>query len=171
MKHLRVAGVLLATLGLAACSEQTDATGEASPTAAVESSAAASPTAPGKSFEKAVGSGKQWTVDTSGWWVPDDPTGCDLTVVCDMNAWPTRGYEQRSKIAIVRHGDKVTVLCQAPSPAAIRNDLAIDSKNWVYAKAGDQYYWFADIHLTRDDLDGLVKGVPECPSNTPGIDG
>ena len=35
MKHLRVAGVLLATLGLAACSEQTDATGEASPTAAV----------------------------------------------------------------------------------------------------------------------------------------
>ena len=118
-----------------------------------------------------LGEGKTWAVDTSGWWVPDDPTGCDMTTVCDMNGWPTRGYEGHSVLAVVRDGDEISVLCQAPTPAAIRNDLAIDSENWVFARVGDEYYWFADIYITGTDLKGLVKGVPDCPSNTPGIDG
>ncbi|HQR78702.1 MAG TPA: hypothetical protein PLT68_00625 [Actinomycetota bacterium] len=116
--------------------------------------------------------GKTWSVDTAGWWVPDDPTGCGTeTTTCRINAWPTRAYEGHSIPGPVQHGDEVTVLCYAPTPAAIRNALAIDSKNWVYTEFEGKDYWFADIYITKDNLDGLIEGVPACPSDTPGING
>lgn len=116
--------------------------------------------------------GKAWSVDTAGWWVPDDPTGCGTeTTTCRINAWPTRAYEGHSIPGPVQHGDEVTVLCYAPTPAAIRNALALDSKNWVYTEFEGKNFWFADIYITKDDLDGLIEGVPACPSDTPGVDG
>lgn len=116
--------------------------------------------------------GKAWAVDTAGWWVPDDPTGCGTeTTTCRINAWPTRAYEGHSIPGPVQHGDEVTVLCYAPTPAAIRNALATDSKNWVYTQFEGENYWFADIYITKDDLDGLIQDVPACPSDTPGING
>lgn len=163
---MRVALLVVSTIAIALTGCATSASAPEASRSSPSASTAAPPVA-----VPDLGPGKVWTVDTSGWWVPDDPTGCDMTTVCDMNGWPTRGYEGHSIIGVVRHGDQIDVLCKAPTPAAIRNDLAIDSENWVYTRVGDQYYWFADIYVTGTDLNGLVKDVPECPSNTPGIDG
>lgn len=150
--------VLAAVTG---CSSDSAASDAASP-----SPVAASPTSISEI------QGKAWAVDTAGWWVPEDPTGCGTeTTTCRINAWPKRAYKGHSIPGPVQHGDEVTVLCYAPTPAAIRNALAIDSKNWVYTEFEGKNYWFADIYITKDNLDGLIEGVPACPSDTPGVNG
>lgn len=116
---------------------------------------------------------KQWTVDTSGWWVPDDPTGClTETTTCPMSAWPTREYKKGQVAAnVFRHGDTLTLYCKAPTPIAIRNSLKTESVYWYYAQQGSNVWWVPDIYVTKDDTKGMAEGVPDCPSNTPGING
>ena len=116
---------------------------------------------------------KQWTVDTSGWWVPDDPTGClNETVNCPMSAWPVREYYKGGiAVDVFKHGDTLTLYCKAPTPVAIRNSLQTESVYWYYAEQGGNTWWVPDIYVTKDDVQGMAAGVPDCPSNTPGING
>lgn len=116
---------------------------------------------------------KQWTVDTSGWWVPDDPTGClNETVNCPMSAWPVREYYKGGiAVDVFKHGDELTLYCKAPTPVAIRNSLQTESVYWYYAEQGGNTWWVPDIYVTKDDVQGMADGVPDCPSNTPGING
>jgi hypothetical protein len=115
---------------------------------------------------------KQWTVDTSGWWVPDDPTGClNETVTCPMSAWPYREYGPDIAVNVFRHGETINLHCKAPTPDAIRNPLKFESVHWFYADYNGTFYWVPDIYVTKDDVEGIADGVPDCPSNTPGING
>lgn len=115
---------------------------------------------------------KVWTVDTSGWWVPDDPTGClNETVTCPMSAWPYREYGPDIAVNVFRHGETINLHCKAPTPDAIRNPLKFESVNWFYADYNGTFYWVPDIYVTKDDVEGMAEGVPDCPSNTPGING
>lgn len=116
---------------------------------------------------------KTWVVDTSGWWVPEDPTGClTETTTCPMSAWPTREYRKGQVAAnVMRHGDELTLYCKAPTPTAIRNSLKVESVHWFYAQQGGEYWWIPDIYVTKDDVDEMAEGVPDCASNTPGLNG
>lgn len=116
---------------------------------------------------------KEWTVDTSGWWVPEDPTGClNETTTCPMSAWPTREYKEgQIAINVFRHGDPLTLFCKAPTPVAIRNSIETEAVYWYYAQQGDNYWWIPDVYVTKDDTAAMAEGVPDCPSNTPGING
>lgn len=115
---------------------------------------------------------KQWTVDTSGWWVPDDPTGClNETVTCPMSAWPYREYGPDIAVNVFRHDETLNLYCKAPTPDAIRNPLRFESVHWFYADYNGTFYWVPDIYVTKDDVEGIADGVPDCPSNTPGING
>lgn len=117
--------------------------------------------------------GKEWIVDTSGWWVPEDPTGClTETTTCPMSAWPSREYKNGQVAAnVFRHGDTLTLFCKAPTPIAIRNSLKTESVYWYYSQQADNIWWIPDIYVTKDDVTGMAEDVPDCPSNTPGING
>lgn len=116
---------------------------------------------------------KAWMVDTSGWWVPDDPTGClDETETCQQHAWPVREYYKGGAVAgVFVHGDEIQLECKALTPEAIRNAVTTESKYWYYASFGDEHWWVPDIYVTKDDVDGMAEGVPDCSSDTPGVNG
>ena len=145
-----------AAITLAACGGNSESSESASPEASFSAVAA-----------------KEWTVDTSGWWVPEDPTGClNETTTCPMSAWPTREYKEgQIAINVFRHGDTLTLFCKAPTPVAIRNSIETEAVYWYYAQEGDNYWWIPDIYVTKDDTAGMAEGVPDCPSNTPGVNG
>lgn len=147
---------------LAACSSDTSATAEESVTTAPASDAPFTPVA-----------AKQWTVDTSGWWVPEDPTGClTETTTCPMSAWPTREYKVgQVAVNVFREGDTLTLYCKAPTPIPIRNSVKTEAVYWYYAEQGGNTWWIPDIYVTKADTAGMAEGVPDCPSNTPGING
>lgn len=147
---------------LAGCAS-TASTSSTSSTSSVASTAAAS----------ASPAGKTWIVDTSGWWVPSDPTGCGTdTVTCTMAADKVRAYRKGNTLFnVFVHGDTITLLCKAPTPAAIRNSVKTESVYWYYATFKDQHYWVPDIYVTKDAVDVMAQGVPDCPSDTPGING
>ena len=120
---------------------------------------------------------KDWVVDTSGWWVPEDPSGClDETTECMMAAWPVRErYRSTTGDGIIldafKHGDTISLYCKGPTPEAIRNSRLTESVYWYYADYNGTKYWVPDIYVTLDDVDGMADGVPDCPSNTPGVNG
>lgn len=115
--------------------------------------------------------GKNWTVDSSGYWVPGDPQGCGTeTVTCKMNAFTTRVYKNAIPNVFLT-GSQVLLQCKAPTPAAIRSSVKTESKYWYYLSFEGKDYWVPDIFLTRDDIAGIAEGVPDCSSNTPGISG
>lgn len=118
-------------------------------------------------------SGKTWAVDSSGWWVPGDPTGCLAeTTTCKMNAWPTRAYVKGGSIPnLLVHGTQVELLCAAPTPASIRSAIKTESVNWFLTKYDGKTYWLPDIYATKTDVNGMAQNVPVCPSTTPGING
>jgi hypothetical protein len=152
---VRVGAATLAVgLALAACSS-----GSSGPASTPSSSGSAG--------------GKSWVVDTSGWWVPSDPTGCGTdTVTCTMAADKVRAYRKGNTLFnVFVHGDTITLLCKAPTPAAIRNSVKTESKYWYYAAFKDQHYWVPDVYVTKDAVDAMAQGVTDCPSDTPGING
>jgi hypothetical protein len=162
VRKMLIAGVACAAgVGvLAACG--TDEGSEAA------SSASAAPTAPYVPV-----AAKEWRVDTSGWWVPEDPTGClNETTTCPMSAWPTREYKTGQVAAnVFREGDTLTLYCKAPTPIPIRNSVKTEAVYWYYAQEGDNVWWIPDIYVTKDGTAAMAEGVPDCPSNTPGING
>lgn len=134
------------------------------------SGTSATPTSP------AAASGPvSWTVDTSGWWVPDDPTGClQETVTCHTSAWKTRALVKgNTVINIIQHGEKITLLCKAPVPSPIRNSLKTEGVWAYYIEWQGENYWMPDIYVAKDDaaVQAMAQGVPDCASNTPGING
>lgn len=115
---------------------------------------------------------KAWTVDSSGWWVPEDPTGClNQTTTCMMNVWPTRAYKGASIQNAVQTGATIQLVCKAPTPAPMQNSVKTQSQYWYYSNVAGTYYWVPDIYVTKDNTAGMAAGVPDCPSNTPGING
>lgn len=119
-----------------------------------------------------ITTGKEWTVDASGWWVPEDPTGCGQeTTTCHINLWPTRAYKGSSVPNAVVHGQKITLYCKAPTPAVIRSAVKTQAEYWYYSDVDGKRMWVPDIYVTKDNLTGMAEGVPDCPSNTPGING
>lgn len=162
----RTRNTVLLAIGIAtlatACSSETGGAAATSESPAAASSEAAFALAPAK----------EWTVDTSGWWVPDDPTGClNETTTCTMSAWPYRQYGGDIASNIMTHGDTISLYCKAPTPAAIRNPIKTESVYWYYADYQGTAYWIPDVYVTKDDITGMAAGVPDCPSNTPGING
>lgn len=151
--------VAVCVLALAGCGSTTD-------TAATGSPSSASSSAP---------AGKAWTVDTSGWWVPSDPTGClQETTTCPMTVWKSRLYKAGNEILnLMRHGDPITLVCKAPTPAPIRNSVKTESVYWYYSIYKGAYYWIPDIYVTRtpQQVTSMADGVPDCPSDTPGVSG
>lgn len=116
---------------------------------------------------------KEWIVDTSGWWLPEDPSGClNETTSCVQAAWPVREYYKGGVVLnAFTHGETLSLYCKAPTPQAIRNSLLTESVYWYYADHEGTKWWVPDIYVTLDDVDGMAAGVPDCPSNTPGVNG
>lgn len=116
---------------------------------------------------------KEWIVDTSGWWLPEDPSGClNETTSCVQAAWPVREYFKGGVVLnAFAHGETLSLYCKAPTPEAIRNSMLTESVYWYYADHQGTKWWVPDIYVTRDDVTGMADGVPDCPSNTPGVNG
>jgi hypothetical protein len=154
-------GVILVA-GLGGCAGG-EADAPADPTGAEASVAAGEPAA------------KEWVVDTSGWWVPEDPSGClDQTVDCLMAAQKARVFKKGNTVFnVMTHGDTITLECKAPTPAPIRNSVETYSKYWYHAQVGDQMFWVPDVYVVKDDaaVAAMAEGVPDCTSSTPGING
>lgn len=123
----------------------------------------------------AAGGPKEWTVDSSGWWVPSDPVGClTQTVECQMAAAKTRAYKKGNIVMnVVTHGDVILLECKAPAPAPIFNSIETYTKYWYYTKVGDAHWWMPDIYVARDDaaVADMAAGVPDCAADVPGVNG
>lgn len=133
----------------------------------ISAGASASPT-------QASAVGKQWKGDSSGWWVPTDPTGClNETVSCVMVAWSKRRYGGETPQNAFKHGETITLLCKASTPAPIRNSVKTYSRYWFYSDINGKKWWVPDIYAAKDDaqIDEMAAGVPDCTADTPGIDG
>lgn len=152
--------VAVAVLGLAGCGSSTGIA-TASPSSTSPSSSAAA--------------GKAWVVDTSGWWVPSDPNGClQETTTCPMTVWKSRLYKSGNEILnLMRHGDPITLVCKAPTPAPIRNSVKTESVFWYYSGYKGAHYWIPDVYVTKTpaQVTAMAQGVPDCASDTPGVSG
>lgn len=116
-----------------------------------------------------------WKVDTSGWWVPEDPTGClQETVTCYTSVWKTREYKKGNLIFnLIQHGEEVTLICKAPTPVPLRNSLKTESVSTYYIEFEGKNYWLPDVYAAKDDAQVQEMGadVPTCDSDTPGVNG
>lgn len=123
----------------------------------------------------AAAGAKEWTVDSSGWWVPQDPTGClSETTQCQMAAAKTRAYKKGNIVLnVMTHGDSITLECKAPTPTQLRNSLKTYSKFWYYAQVKDAHWWVPDIYVVKDDaaVQKMAEGVKGCAANVPGVNG
>lgn len=138
--------------------------------AACGTSSSASPASPSPSP-----TAKTWVVDTSGWWVPDDPTGClQETVTCKTSVWKTRAYEKGNfEYNLIQHGEEVTLLCKAPTPVPLRNSVKTEAVNAYYIQWQGKNYWIPDVYMVKDDaaVAAMAADVPDCTSDTPGVNG
>lgn len=118
---------------------------------------------------------KEWSVDSSGWWVPSDPVGClTQTVECQMAAAKTRAYKKGNIVMnVMTHGDVILLECKAPAPAPIFNSIETYTKYWYYTDVAGAHWWVPDVYVAKDDaaVADMARGVPDCPANTPGVNG
>lgn len=173
MQRPVVIGAVLAAsaIALSSCATTSSSADSTTVSSAPLPSASAVPSA--SATTAGAESGKPWLVDTSGWWVPEDPAGClTETTTCPMTVWKTREYKKGNMVInLVRHGETVTLLCKAPTPVPIRNSKMVESTYVYYIEYKGQNYWAPDVYFTLDDIDGMADGVPDCTSDTPGING
>lgn len=159
--------VPVAAIGLFGCSASDSAENAASSSNAVASGSAA---ASGQGS-----SGKDYVVDSSGWWVPQDPLGClTETTQCQMAAAKTRAYKKGNIVLnVVTHGDVIQLKCKAPAPAQMFNSINTYGKYWYFTSIAGEDWWMPDIYVAKDDagVTAMAEGVPDCPPDTPGING
>lgn len=168
-----VAAVLpVAALALFGCSSSDSAQGSDTAAASGTSSASASVSPAATS---GGGVGKDYVVDSSGWWVPQDPLGClTETTQCQMAAAKTRAYKKGNIVLnVVTHGQTIQLICKAPAPAQLFNSINTYGKYWYYTEIEGKNWWMPDIYVAKDDAGvlAMAEGVPDCPPDTPGVNG